>query len=185
MIASITGYPEIVIDVEGLTKAFYGRTLVKRLTMQVRRGLIYGFPGPNGSGKNNGDLDSVWLSTPDAELGICLGYDICTWAGRIKCRLCDVEVLTLGRFTHSREPRVRCSHPHHSGAGLDSECRNGAPWAQEPCRPASGRTLGWLETASGVPIPRSLTLLGVLTVLFVLANLSVENIFSTIPSNQL
>ena len=42
---------EIVIDVEGLTKSFDGRVVVRGLTMQVRKGLIYGFLGPNGSGK--------------------------------------------------------------------------------------------------------------------------------------
>ena len=35
--------PEIVIEVEGLTKSFGGRPVVKNLTMQVRKGLIYGW----------------------------------------------------------------------------------------------------------------------------------------------
>src|SRR5581483_2693778 len=42
---------EIAIDVHGLTKRFDGRAVVRNLSMQVRRGTIYGFLGPNGSGK--------------------------------------------------------------------------------------------------------------------------------------
>ena len=38
--------PDIVIDVHGLTKSFDGRTVVSNLSMQVKRGTIYGFLGP-------------------------------------------------------------------------------------------------------------------------------------------
>lgn len=76
--------PEVVIDVEGLTKAFHGRTVVKGLTMQVRRGLIYGFLGPNGSGKTTTIRMLCGLLTPDAGRGTCLGYDIRTETDRIK-----------------------------------------------------------------------------------------------------
>ena len=43
--------PEIAIDVHGLTKSFGGRKVVRDLSLQVKRGEIYGFLGPNGSGK--------------------------------------------------------------------------------------------------------------------------------------
>jgi len=43
--------PEIVIDLHGLTKSFGGREVVRNLSMQVKRGTIFGFLGPNGSGK--------------------------------------------------------------------------------------------------------------------------------------
>jgi ABC-2 type transport system ATP-binding protein len=42
---------EIAIDVTGLTKTFGGRTVVHDLSLQVPKGEIYGFLGPNGSGK--------------------------------------------------------------------------------------------------------------------------------------
>src|SRR6185503_15418499 len=42
----------IVLQTEGLTKRFKGRTAVDRLTMSVERGDIYGFLGPNGAGKS-------------------------------------------------------------------------------------------------------------------------------------
>jgi ABC-2 type transport system ATP-binding protein len=76
--------PDIVIDVEGLTKSFGGRTVVRNLTMQVRRGLIYGFLGPNGSGKTTTIRMLCGLLTPDAGRGTCLGYDILTESTEIK-----------------------------------------------------------------------------------------------------
>ncbi|MDQ4061870.1 MAG: ABC transporter ATP-binding protein [Pseudomonadota bacterium] len=78
------GAPEIVIDVEGLTKSFNGRTVVRGLTMQVRKGLIYGFLGPNGSGKTTTIRMLCGLLTPDAGRGTCLGYDILTESDQIK-----------------------------------------------------------------------------------------------------
>jgi ABC-2 type transport system ATP-binding protein len=78
------GGPEIVIDVEGLTKSFNGRTVVRNLTMQVRKGLIYGFLGPNGSGKTTTIRMLCGLLTPDSGRGACLGYDIRTQADEIK-----------------------------------------------------------------------------------------------------
>ena len=78
------GEPEIVIDVEGLTKSFNGRAVVKNLTMRVRKGLIYGFLGPNGSGKTTTIRMLCGLLTPDSGRGTCLGYDIRTQADEIK-----------------------------------------------------------------------------------------------------
>ena len=76
--------PEIAIDVEGLTKRFDGRPAVRNLTMQVRRGEIYGFLGPNGSGKTTTIRMLTGLLTPDEGRGTCLGLDIRTEADEIK-----------------------------------------------------------------------------------------------------
>ena len=78
------GRPEVVIEVEGLTKSFGGRPVVKNLTMHVRKGLIYGFLGPNGSGKTTTIRMLCGLLTPDSGRGTCLGYDILTQADEIK-----------------------------------------------------------------------------------------------------
>jgi ABC-2 type transport system ATP-binding protein len=75
---------DIVIDVEGLTKSFDGRTVVRNLSMQVRRGMIYGFLGPNGSGKTTTIRMLCGLLTPDSGRGTCLGYDIITESDKIK-----------------------------------------------------------------------------------------------------
>ena len=43
--------PDIAIDVCGLSKSFGGREVVHDFSLQVKRDEIYGFLGPNGSGK--------------------------------------------------------------------------------------------------------------------------------------
>jgi ABC-2 type transport system ATP-binding protein len=75
---------EIAIDVKGLTKSFDGRVVVRDLSMQVKRGSIYGFLGPNGSGKTTTIRMLCGLLTPDSGEGTCLGYDIRTEADQIK-----------------------------------------------------------------------------------------------------
>jgi ABC-2 type transport system ATP-binding protein len=75
---------EIAIDVEGLTKSFDGRAVVHGLTMQVPKGEIYGFLGPNGSGKTTTIRMLCGLLTPDSGHGTCLGYDIRTQSDEIK-----------------------------------------------------------------------------------------------------
>jgi ABC-2 type transport system ATP-binding protein len=75
---------DIVIDVHNLTKKFDGRTVVRNLSMQVKRGTIYGFLGPNGSGKTTTIRMLCGLLTPDEGTGTCLGYDIRTEREKIK-----------------------------------------------------------------------------------------------------
>jgi ABC-2 type transport system ATP-binding protein len=75
---------DIAIDVHGLTKSFDGRKVVRDLSMQVRRGTIYGFLGPNGSGKTTTIRMLTGLLTPDEGEGTCLGFNIRTQAGEIK-----------------------------------------------------------------------------------------------------
>jgi len=75
---------DIVIDVHGLTKKFGGRAVVRNLSMQVKRGTIYGFLGPNGSGKTTTIRMLCGLLTPDEGTGTCLGYDIRTETEKIK-----------------------------------------------------------------------------------------------------
>jgi len=75
---------EIAIDVTGLTKSFDGRTVVHNLSLQVPKGEIYGFLGPNGSGKTTTLRMLCGLLTPDAGQGTCLGYDIRTQFDEIK-----------------------------------------------------------------------------------------------------
>ncbi len=74
----------IAIDVKGLTKSFEGREVVHELSMQVKRGSIYGFLGPNGSGKTTTIRMLCGLLTPDRGEGTCLGYDIRRDADKIK-----------------------------------------------------------------------------------------------------
>src|SRR6201992_1455933 len=81
---------DIAIDVQGLTKSFDGRTVVRNLTMRVKRGLICGFLGPNGSGKTTTIRMLCGLLTPDAGRGTCLGYDILKEAEKIRVHVCSM-----------------------------------------------------------------------------------------------
>jgi ABC-2 type transport system ATP-binding protein len=82
--SAATATPDIAIEVEGLTKSFGNRTVVRNLSMRVKRGEIYGFLGPNGSGKTTTIRMLCGLLTPDEGRGSCLGYDIRTEADEIK-----------------------------------------------------------------------------------------------------
>src|SRR4029077_3623685 len=81
---AMTSASTIAIDVHGLSKSFDGREVVHDLSMQVKRGTIYGFLGPNGSGKTTTIRMLCGLLTPDSGEGTCLGYDIRRDADRIK-----------------------------------------------------------------------------------------------------
>ena len=74
----------LVIDVKGLTKSFGGRKVVDDFDIRVPRGAIYGFLGPNGSGKTTTIRMLCGLLTPDAGEGTCLGFDVRHEAARIK-----------------------------------------------------------------------------------------------------
>ena len=78
---------EFAIDVQGITKRFGDRTVVNDIAMQVRRGEIYGFLGPNGSGKTTFLRMLCGLLTPDAGTGACLGFDLRKEATEIKKRI--------------------------------------------------------------------------------------------------
>jgi ABC-2 type transport system ATP-binding protein len=80
----MNGASPIAIEVKGLTKSFDGRKVVQDLSMQVKRGTIYGFLGPNGSGKTTTIRMLCGLLTPDSGEGTCLGYDIRREADKIK-----------------------------------------------------------------------------------------------------
>src|SRR5258705_11697709 len=75
---------DVAIDVHGLSKSFGGRKLVSDLSMQVKRGAIYGFLGPNGSGKTTTIRMLCGLLTPDKGEGTCLGYNIRKEADKIR-----------------------------------------------------------------------------------------------------
>ena len=75
---------DLAIDVEGLTKSFDKKVVVDHFTMQVPRGSIYGFLGPNGSGKTTTIRMLCGLLTPDAGEGRCLGLDLRTQAIEIR-----------------------------------------------------------------------------------------------------
>jgi ABC-2 type transport system ATP-binding protein len=83
-----TGMPaaneQHIIDVEGITKAFGDKVVVNDISLRVRPGEIYGFLGPNGSGKTTFLRMLCGLLTPDSGSGKCLGFDIIREPAAIK-----------------------------------------------------------------------------------------------------
>jgi len=76
--------PEYAIDVQGLNKHFGTKHVVRDLSLRVRRGEIFGFLGPNGSGKTTTIRMVCGLLKPDSGSGTCLGYDIVRDRAEIK-----------------------------------------------------------------------------------------------------
>jgi ABC-2 type transport system ATP-binding protein len=74
----------LVIDVAGINKHFGDKHVVRDLALQVRRGEIFGFLGPNGSGKTTSIRMLCGLLTPDSGSGSCLGLDVLTQSAEIK-----------------------------------------------------------------------------------------------------
>lgn len=79
-----TNSSELAIDVAGVTKRFGDKTVVNAIDLQVRRGEIYGFLGPNGSGKTTFIRMLCGLLKPDAGRGLCLGFDVLRQQAEIK-----------------------------------------------------------------------------------------------------
>lgn len=74
----------LAIDVHDLRKRFGPRTVVDGVSLQVREGEIFGFLGPNGSGKTTCIRMMCGLLTPDGGRGTCLGHDIVKDSALIK-----------------------------------------------------------------------------------------------------
>jgi len=74
----------LVIDVHGLNKHFGAKHVVRDLSLQVAAGEIFGFLGPNGSGKTTSIRMLCGLLIPDSGAGTCLGYDVLRQTAQIK-----------------------------------------------------------------------------------------------------
>ena len=78
---------ELIIDVQHLTKTFASKVVVNNINLQVTKGEIHGFLGPNGSGKTTTIRMICGLLTPTSGSGTCLGYDIITQSRQIKLKV--------------------------------------------------------------------------------------------------
>lgn len=75
---------ESAIHIEGLTKVFGQKTVVDNVSLDVRKGCVFGFLGSNGSGKTTMIRMICGLLTPTSGIGHCLGYNIITQSAQIK-----------------------------------------------------------------------------------------------------
>lgn len=75
---------ETVISVRDLTKKFGDFIAVDHISLQVRRGEIFGFLGANGAGKTTAMRMLCGLSYPTSGSGTVAGYDILRQAEEIK-----------------------------------------------------------------------------------------------------
>ncbi|MBT6032205.1 MAG: ABC transporter ATP-binding protein [Kordiimonadaceae bacterium] len=78
---------ETVIDVKGLTKSFGDKIVVDDFDLKVPKGSVYGFLGPNGSGKTTTIRMVCGLLTPNAGSGTCLGWDVIEQSEKIKTQV--------------------------------------------------------------------------------------------------
>nr|WP_205691744.1 ABC transporter ATP-binding protein [Caulobacter sp. 602-2] len=74
----------MAVDVSGLNKSFGPRHVVQDVSIQVEKGRITGFLGPNGSGKTTTLRMLCGLLTPDSGEGQVLGLDFRRQAEAVK-----------------------------------------------------------------------------------------------------
>ena len=75
---------ELAISVRGLAKTLGHRRVIENFSIDVPAGHIFGFLGPNGSGKTTTIRMLCGLLTPDAGTGRCLGHDLIQESAAIK-----------------------------------------------------------------------------------------------------
>lgn len=75
------------ISVRGITKSFEQRVVVNQVDLDVPSGEIFGFLGPNGSGKTTFLRILCGLLTPDSGDGTCLGFKIGSESSAIRNRV--------------------------------------------------------------------------------------------------
>jgi ABC-2 type transport system ATP-binding protein len=78
---------ESAIHIKNITKVFDHKTVVDHISLEVKRGSVFGFLGSNGSGKTTTIRMICGLLTPTEGSGECLGYDIRTQSAEIKTQI--------------------------------------------------------------------------------------------------
>jgi len=78
---------KIIISVKELSKSFDDRVVVNKVNLKVNKGEVFGFLGPNGSGKTTTIRMICGLLKPDSGRGTCLGFNILTQSDQIKARV--------------------------------------------------------------------------------------------------
>ena len=152
------------IAVTGLTKTFGDKKVVDNFDITVPRSALYGFLGPNGSGKTTTIRMLCGLLTADAGEGTCLGLNVRREPQKIKAagRLHDAKVLLYEDLSHSGEPRFRRAHVStrpSQAARADGAARAGAGRPRQAARRHAVRRLEAAVGAGRVPAARAPLLL--------------------------
>ncbi len=79
--------PEVVIDVQNLSKAFGSFKAVDDISFSVRRGEIFGFLGANGAGKTTAMRMLCGLSSPTSGKAKVVGFDVQNDTEKIKAQI--------------------------------------------------------------------------------------------------
>ena len=151
----------VAVEVEGLTKSFDGKVVVRNLSMRVMRGQIYGFLGPNGSGKTTTLRMLCGLLTPDSGRGTALGYDILTESDKIKRH---VGYMTQ-RFSLYQDLSIQenlefvarvygLADPEQEAQGRHRAAGSGRPRdASSPARCRAAGSSAWRSAPASCPSP--------------------------------
>ena len=77
---------DTVIETNDLTRRFGDFVAVDRLTISVQAGQVFGYLGPNGSGKTTTIRMLLGLLRPSAGAALVLGYDVARYSEQIRAR---------------------------------------------------------------------------------------------------
>ncbi len=142
---------DLAIDVHGLTKRFGAKLAVDHVDIQVPQGEVWGFLGPNGSGKTTTIRMLCGLLHADEGEGTCLGLNVRTQSEAIKR---EVGYMTQ-RFSFWEDLSIRENLEFVARLyELDDRKAKGrqdagAPRSGETPEPARGRSLRRMEAAHG------------------------------------
>ena len=75
----------LVVETEDLTKNYNNTTVVDRLNLRIEEGEIFGFLGPNGSGKTTTILMLLGLTEPTSGVAHICGYNCTREPLKVKC----------------------------------------------------------------------------------------------------
>ena len=78
---------DLLLDAQGLMKAYYGRRVVNNVHINVRRGEVVGLLGPNGAGKTTSFYMITGLIKPDAGTIFFKGIDVSQQPMYVRARM--------------------------------------------------------------------------------------------------
>ncbi|WP_434419795.1 ABC transporter ATP-binding protein [Nannocystis pusilla] len=78
---------ELVVDAQHLSRRFGARVAVRNVSLQVRRGEIFGVLGPNGAGKSTALRMLCGVLNPTGGRAVVVGHDVAREPERVKANI--------------------------------------------------------------------------------------------------